>query len=62
MGHKGPSEIYQDVPKSAETVTSLVKVSDPDDETWTRGNLYKFSMMNNPEIRHLGKTLIIPNW
>ena len=60
--HEGPNEISQDVPKIVETVTSVVKVSDPDDETVTHGSPYKFAMLNNPKIRHLGKTLIGPYW
>ena len=59
---KGPIEISQDVPDRARSVLYVVKVSDPDDETGTRGSPYKFAMLNNPEISHLGKTLISPNW
>ena len=40
----------------------MVKFSDPNDETGTRVSSYKFAMMNSPEISHLGKTLISPNW
>ena len=60
-GYKGP-DILQDVPDRARTVLSVVKVLDPDDETWTRVSTYKFSMLNSPKISHLGKTLISPNW
>ena len=37
-GYKGPNEISQDVPYRAQTVLSVVKVSDPDVETGTRGS------------------------
>ena len=61
-GYKGPNKISQDVPDRARTVISVVKVSYPDDEIGTRGSPYKFAMLNNPEISHLGKTLISTNW
>ena len=60
--YEGPNEISQDVPDRARTVLSVVKASDPEGETVTRDSLYKFAMLNSPEISHLGKTLIIPNW
>ena len=60
-GYKDPNEILQDVPDRARNVLSVVKVSDPEGETVTRGSLYKFSMLNSPKISHLGKTLISPN-
>ena len=44
------------------TLISMVKFSYPDDETGTHGSSYKFTMLNSPEISHLGKTLISPNW
>ena len=37
-GYEGPNEILQDVPYREQTLVSLVKVSDPDDETGTRGS------------------------
>ena len=40
----------------------FVKVSDPEDDTVTRGSLYNFAMLNSPKTSHLGKTLISPNW
>ena len=60
-GYEGPNEISQDVPDRAQIALSVVKVSDPDDETGTCGSSYKFAMLNSPEISHLGKTLISPN-
>ena len=60
--YEGPNEISQNVPDRAWTVLSVVKVSDPEDETMTRGSLYKFAMLNSPKISHLGKNLINPNW
>ena len=41
-------------------VLSVVKFSDIDGETGTRGSLYKFAMLNSPEISHLGKIHISP--
>ena len=40
----------------------MVKVLELKGEAMTRGSLYKFSMLKSPEISHLGKTLISPNW
>ena len=60
-GYKGPNEISQDVPNRTWNLIYVVKFSDPDDETRTCGSLYKFSILNNPEISHLGKNLISPN-
>ena len=62
LGYKGPNEILQLVLDRAWTILSVVKVSDLEGETVTRGSLYKFIMPNSPEISHLGKTLISPNW
>ena len=61
-GYKDPNEILQDVLDREWTVISMVKFSYSDDETGTCGSPYKFAMLNSPEIRHLGKTLICPNW
>ena len=61
-GYKSPNEISQDVMDRKQTLNSVVKVSKPEGETMTHGSLYNFSMLNSPEIRHLGKTLISPNW
>ena len=62
LGYKYPNEISQDVPDRARTVLFVVKFSNFDDETGTRGSPYKFAMLNNIEISHLGKNLIGPNW
>ena len=62
MGYQGPNEISQDVPKRAQTLIYEVDFSDPNDEKVTRGSPYNFAMLNNPEIGHLGKTIISPNW
>ena len=61
-GYEGPNEIFQDVLDRARNLISMVKVSDPDDERGTHGSSYKFSMLNSPEICHLGKNLISQNW
>ena len=60
-GYEGPNEISQDVPERARTVLSVVKISDPEDETVTRGSLYKFALLNSPKMSHLGKTCMSPN-
>ena len=61
-GYKGPNEIYEDVTEREWNLISMVQVSDLEDETATRGSPYNFAMLNSPEIGHLGKTLISPNW
>ena len=61
-GSEGPNEIYQDVPDREQTVHFVVRVLDSEAKTVTRDSLYKFAMMNSPEISHLGKNLINPNW
>ena len=44
------------------TVISMVKVSDPEDETMTHGSSYNLAMLNNPQNSHLGKLNISPTW
>ena len=46
-GYEGPNEILQDALYRECTLISLVKVSDPEDETETCGSLYKFVMLNS---------------
>ena len=60
--YDAPNEIYQDVTNRARTLISLVKCSNPNDEKETPRYPYKFAMLNSPEISHLGKTIISPNW
>ena len=60
-GYEGPNEILQNVLDREQTVCSMVKFVYLDDETVTHGSLYKFAMMNSPEISHLGKNLISPH-
>ena len=62
LGYKDPNKILQDVPDREWTLISVVKFSDPDDETGSCGNPYKFAMLMSPEIINLDKTIIIPNW
>ena len=62
MGYRGPNGIPEDVPERARTILSVVEVSDLEDETVTCGSSYNISMLNSPEIGHLGKLLISPNW
>ena len=61
MGYEGPNEILQDVPERAQPIPSVVRTSDPEDETVTRGSLYKFALLNSPEMSHLGKMRICSN-
>ena len=60
--YKGPNEISQDVPNRAWNLYSLLKISNPKDEPMTCGSRYKIALLNSPEISHLGKTFISPNW
>ena len=62
LGYKDTNEILQDVTDREWTFFSMVKVSDPEGETVTRGSPYNFAMLNNPETSHLGKLVISPNW
>ena len=62
LGYEGANEILQDVLDRTQNLIYVVNISDPNDETMTLGSLYKFSMLNSPEISHIGKTLISPNW
>ena len=61
-GYESLNEILQVVPDRAWTLISVVKVSDPEGETMTRGSLCKFPMLNGPELSHRVKTIISPNW
>ena len=62
LGYKGPKEIYKAFIDKAWTVLSVVKFSDPYDETMTCGSPYNFAMLNTAKTGHLGKMLISPNW
>ena len=62
LGYEGTSEMFQDVTERDLIVIFVIKVAYPEDETMTHGSPYKFTMLNNPQIGHLGKTLISPNW
>ena len=61
-GYEGPNENFQDVPDREKTVHSVVNVYDLEGEIVTCGSMYKFAILNSPEISHLGKTCISPNW
>ena len=61
-GYEGPNEISQDVPDREGNLIFVVNVLDPNNEIGTHGSLYKFTMLNGPEIRQLGKSIITPNW
>ena len=62
MVYEGPNEISKDVPKRARTLIYVVKISDPEGETMTHGNPYKFTLLNSPKMGHLEKMRISPNW
>ena len=61
-GYEGPNEILQNVLDREQALISVVRSSDLEDETVTRGILYKFAILKSPERHHLGKTLISPKW
>ena len=61
-GYKDPNENFQEFIDMERTLLSVVKCLDPEGETVTRGSPYMFDMLNNPEISHLGKNIISPNW
>ena len=61
-GYEVPNEIFKDVPDMEWNLILVLKFSYPEGEVVTHGSLYKFAMLNSPEIRHLGKTLISPIW
>ena len=60
LGYKRPNENFQDVPDRAWNVISVVKISEHEGETVTCGSPYKFTMVNSPEIIHLGNQLVKP--
>ena len=62
LGYRGPNGIPEDVPERARTVLLVVWTADLEYETVTRGNPYNFAIRNSPVTRHLGKTIINPNW
>ena len=61
-GYKGPNEIYEVFPETAQTILSVVEVSDLGDETVTRGRPYNFVVLNSPVTGNLWKRIINPNW
>ena len=62
MGYRGPNGIPEDVSERAQTIISVVQISDSEDEPVTRGMLYNFAVLNSPVIGHLGKMIITPKW
>ena len=60
MGYRGPNGIPEDVPERARTVIFVVRISEPEDETVTRGRPYNFVVLNSPVTGHLGKRIINP--
>ena len=40
----------------------MVLISEPEDETVTRGRLYNFDVLNSPVTGHLGKKIINTKW
>ena len=61
-GNEGPNEILQDVLYREWSLVFVINVSDPEGETVPCRSPYKFDMLNSPEISHLGKLCISPNW
>ena len=62
LGYEGPNEILQNVTDREQPIISVIKFSNPEGETVTRGSPYKFIMLNSPKLSHCGKTIISPNW
>ena len=58
LSYRGQNEIPEDVPKRAQTVLSLVQISDSEYEPVTRGIPYNFAVLNSPVTGHLGKRII----
>ena len=58
MGYKGPNEILEDVPERVRTILFVVQISEPEDETVTRGSLYNFVVLNSPVTGYLGKMIM----
>ena len=62
MSYRGPNRIDEDVPERAQTLLSVVRISDSEDEPVTRGMPYNFAILNSPVTGHLGKRIINPKW
>ena len=62
LGYRGPNRIPKDVPERAQTVISMVRSSDSEDEPVTRGIPYHFVVLNSSVTGHLGKRIINPKW
>ena len=62
LGYRGPNGNPEVVPKRAQNLHSVVRILDLEDETVTCGSPYNFAILNSPEIGHLWKLLISPNW
>ena len=62
MGYRGPNGIPEDVLEIARTILFVVRISEPEDETVTRGMPYNFTVLNIPVTGHLGKMIINPKW
>ena len=62
MGYRGPNIIPEDVPEISQTLISVVRILDSEDEPVTRGMPYNFDVLNSPVTGHLGKRIISPNW
>ena len=61
-GYEGPNDIFQDVTDREQPIISVIKFSNPEGETVTRGSPYKSAILNSPEFSHHGKTIISPDW
>ena len=62
MGYRGPNGIPKDFPEWAQTVLSMVRSSDLEDETVTRGSIYNLAVLNSLVTGHLRKRIINPTW
>ena len=60
--YKGPNGILEDVPKMAQTIILLIRISDLEDEPMKRGIPYNFTVLNSPVTGQLGKRIINPKW
>ena len=59
MGYRG-NGISEAVLERAWTVLSVVRSSDPEEETMTRGSPYNFTVLNSLVTGHLGKRILNP--
>ena len=61
LGYRGPNGILEDVLERAQTLISMVQISDSEYEPVTCGMPYNFVVLNSPVTDDLGKRIINPN-